>query len=135
LIWEPAYIDNVAKVTPVEPGLLPRMRKTRGDWAEDFTDRVETTLVFLRFLRSCEDSFRDSKLLRPGVDPAGFRETLERIQIPCLWRGNAATYRSGLAGLRQGGYLKNVDPRWWAQTLGDPLFADAEKASKYVMPL
>jgi hypothetical protein len=111
------------------------MRKTRGDWAEDFTDRVETTLVFLNFLRGCEESFRDSKLLRPGVDPVGFRETLEKIRTPCLWRGMAAAYRNRLAALRQGGYLKNVDQRWWTQTLGAPFFADIDKAEPSLTPL
>jgi len=135
LIWEPAYLDNVAKVTPVERALLAKMRKTRGDWAEDFTDRVETTLVFLSFLRSCEDSFRDPKSLRPGVDPVSFRETLEKIQIPCLWRGMAAAYRNRLSALRQGGYLKNVDPQWWVQTLGDPLFLDVDEADVNLTPL
>jgi hypothetical protein len=135
LIWEPAYVDNVAKVTPVEPALLLRMRKTRGDWADDFTDRVETTLVFLSFLRSCEDSFRDPKHLRPGVDAVSFRESLEKIRLPCVWRGMAAAYRNRLAALRQGGYLKNVDPRWWVQTLGDPLFLAVDKAEVNLTPL
>ena len=134
LIWEPAYVDNVAKVTPVEPALLPKMRKTRGDWADDFTDRVETTLLFLGFLRSCEDSFRDPKLLRPGVDPVSFRESLEKTRIPCLWRGMAAAYRNRLSALRQGGYLKNVDPRWWVETLGAPLFLDVDQAEVNLTP-
>jgi hypothetical protein len=135
LIWEPAYVDNVAKVTPVEPALLHKMRKTRGDWAEDFTVRVETTLLFLGFLRNCEDSFRDPKLLRPGVDPAIFRESLEKIRIPCLWRGMAAAYRNRLSALHLGGYLKNVDPRWWIQTLGDSLLVDADTTDVHLTAL
>ncbi len=135
MIWEPAYVDNVAKVTPVDPSLLPKMRKTRGDWPDDFTDRVETTLLFLSFLRGCEDSFRDPKQLRPGVDPAGFRESLEKIRIPCLWRGMAVAYRNRLSALKQGGYLKNVDPRWWAQILGHPVFLDVDKADVNLNPL
>ena len=31
LRFEPAYVDNVAMVTPVEPKYLPRMSRTRGD--------------------------------------------------------------------------------------------------------
>ena len=63
LRFEPAYVDNVAMVTPVDPKYLHRMSRTRGDRAEDFTRRVATTLAFLEFLRDCEDAFRDPKLV------------------------------------------------------------------------
>ena len=47
LRFEPAYIDNVAMVTPVARKSLPLMSKTRGDRAEDFPRRVATTLAFI----------------------------------------------------------------------------------------
>ena len=94
LIWEPAYIDNIAMVTHVDPGLRSHMHRTRGDRTEDFTRRVETTLVFLRFLRTCEQSFRDSSQLRPGVDPDEFRMSLTKLKIRSIWRGMALAYRA-----------------------------------------
>jgi hypothetical protein len=135
LIWEPAYIDNIAMVTHVDPSLRSQMHKTRGDRTEDFTRRVETTLVFLQFVRSCEESFRDPSQLRPGVDPAEFRMSLTKLQIRSLWRGMAVAYRARLTSLRRGGYLKNVDPAWWSKTLNDhPLFLDIEKTDELLTP-
>jgi hypothetical protein len=136
LIWEPAYIDNVAMVTPVDPSLRSHMHKTRGDRTEDFTRRVETTLVFLGFLRTCEESFRDSSQLRPGVDPDEFRMSLTKLKIRSIWRGMSVAYRARLTSLKRGGYLKNVDAGWWSKTLNDhPLFLDIEKSDELLTPL
>ena len=63
LRFEPAYVDNVAMITPVDPKYLNRMFKTRGDRPDDFVRRVGTTLAFLEFVRECEDQFRDPKLV------------------------------------------------------------------------
>jgi hypothetical protein len=135
LIWEPAYVDNIAVVTPIDPAHLGTMRKTHGDRAEDFTARVETTLSFLRFLRSCEDAFRDPGKLRANVERDTFREILEKRQIPCLWRGMTLAYRGRLVGLQQGGYLRTIDSRWWARILEDPLFAGADATEHALLPL
>jgi hypothetical protein len=135
LIWEPAYVDNVAVVTPVDPAFLGTMKKTRGDRAEDFTARVETTLSFLRFLRTCEDAFRDPKKLRPDVSGDNFREVLHKRQLPCLWRGMTLGYRGRLIGLQQSGYLKTIDTRWWDRILGDPLLVGVESAESALVPL
>ena len=129
LLAEPAYVDNIAMVTPVDPAYLPAMRPTRGDRPDDFTARVETTLNFLRFLRDCEVQFRDPSRLRAGLDPARFREKLEAARLPCLWRRIALRYRGRLEGLRHSGYLRNVDAAWWDRTLHNPLLTtqlDAE---------
>ncbi|MDR3633065.1 MAG: hypothetical protein P4L84_04460 [Isosphaeraceae bacterium] len=135
LIWEPAYVDNIAMVTPVDSTTLIGMKKTRGDRTEDFTARVETTLAFLRFLRGCEDSFRDPSQLMADINREDFRETLEKRRIPCLWRGMTLGYRSRLLGLQQSGYLKMVDSRWWTRILDDPLFATVDIADRVLMPL
>jgi hypothetical protein len=121
LLGEPAYIDHVAMVTPVDPAYLPSMRPTRGDRPDDFPARVETTLSFLRFLRDCESRFRDPAQLRAGVDPARFREKLETARLPCLWRRIAARYLERLKGLKHSGYLKHVEASWWTRILTDPL--------------
>jgi hypothetical protein len=47
----------------------------------------------------------------------------------------AAAYCNRLSALRQGGYLKNVDPRWWAQISADPLFLELDKADVQLSPL
>ena len=76
LLSEPAYLDDVAIVTPVERSFRESMYRTRGDRPEDFPARVESSISFLRFLRDSEDRFRDPDQLRPGVDHDAFREAL-----------------------------------------------------------
>ena len=86
LLSEPAYLDDVAIVTPVERSFRESMYRTRGDRPDDFPARVESSISFLRFLRDSEDRFRDPDQLRPGVDHDAFREALTKNPLPCLWR-------------------------------------------------
>jgi hypothetical protein len=135
MIWEPAYIDNIAMVTPVDPALHSRMFKTRADVADDFTRRVETTLEFLEFLRDCEQTFCKAKHLRPGVDPHTFAETLEKLKLRSLWRGMAGSYRNRLTKLWRGGYLPRIEPSWWDRVLHDsPIFRQIEQAGEFLVP-
>jgi hypothetical protein len=135
LLTEPAYLDNVATITPVERNFRESMRRTRGDRPEDFTARVESSMSFLRFLRDCEDRFRDPAQLRPGVDPQSFREALAKSPLPSLWRRMAQVYRQRLLGLQRSGYLKTVDPAWWNKPLSDPILVEAEAAPDVLAPL
>lgn len=132
---EPAYIDNVAMVTPVDPSLHASMHVTRGDRPGDFRPRVETTLTFLRFLRGCEDQFRDPARLATGHDTATFVQSLATLKIPCLWRRMAIEYENRLSNLRRARILEDVTADWWERTLADPLFAEARAASDLLTPL
>jgi hypothetical protein len=135
ILSEPAYLDDVAIVTPVERSYRESMYATRGDRPDDFPARVESSISFLRFLRDSEDRFRDPDQLRPGVDHDAFREALAKNPLPCLWRTMALQYRQRLIGLRNSGYLKAVDSSWWNKPLSDPVLADAEQASDVLAPL
>jgi hypothetical protein len=135
IIWEPAYVDNIAMVTPVDPALRSRMFKTRGDVPDDFVRRVETSLVFLGFLRECEESFCNAKYLRPGVDPQDFQDMLAKLKLRSIWRGMAISYRARLAHLRRGGYLPKIETSWWDRVLHDsPVFQDLDQASEFLVP-
>jgi hypothetical protein len=133
LRFEPAYVDNVAMVTPVSAKYLPLMSKTRGDRAEDFPRRVATTLAFLEFVRDCEDAFRDPKLV---TNTAGevFIRALETLRLVCLWKPMVLRYHERLAGLRGSGYLRAIEPGWWDTTLGSPLFDQARAAGDFLLP-
>jgi hypothetical protein len=97
---------------------------------------VETTLVFLGFLRDCEESFCSARNLRPGVDGKAFRETLAKLRLRCLWRGMASSYRERLQSLRRGGYLPKVEPSWWDKVLHEAaVIQDLDKASDVLVPL
>ena len=126
LRFEPAYVNNVAMVTPVARKYLPLMSKTRGDRAEDFPRRVATTVAFLEFVRDCEDAFRDPTLV---VNTPGdvFIKALEMLKLVCLWKPMALRYHERLAGLRGSGYLRTIEPGWWDATLGHPLFEQARR--------
>jgi hypothetical protein len=135
LLSEPAYLDDVAIVTPVDRSARESMYRTRGDRPDDFPARVESSISFLRFLRESEDRFRDPSQLRPGVDPDAFRQALTKNPLPCLWRRMAVEYKQRLIGLRNSGYLKTVDAAWWNKPLADPVLAGAEDAPDVLAPL
>ncbi len=128
---EPAYVDNIALVTPVHPRYHPRMTQTRGDRADDFTRRVETTLAFLTFLRECEDQFRSvDRLKRTTADI--FARALDDLRIPCLWKRMAVRYLDRLIGLRRSGFLKQIDAKWWDAAIADSIFAHADREEEYL---
>ncbi len=135
LLSEPAYLDDVAIVTPVERSYRESMYRTRGDRPDDFPARVESSISFLKFLRESEDRFRDPNQIRPGVDQDAFREALAKNPLPCLWRTMAVEYRQRLIGLRNSGYLKTVDAAWWNKPLSEPVLAEAEEAPQVLAPL
>jgi hypothetical protein len=133
LRFEPAYVDNVAMVTPVDPKYLDRMSKTRGDRPDDFIRRVATTLAFLEFVRECEDQFRDPKLVANTTSET-FIKALESLKLVCLWKHMALRYQDRLIGLKASGYLRTIDPGWWEATLGNALFIQAREAPEFLGP-
>ena len=133
LRFEPAYVDNVAMVTPVDPKYLDRMSRTRGDRPDDFTRRVGTTLAFLEFVRECEDQFRNPKLVKNTAGEA-FITALETLRPVCLWRHMALRYQDRLIGLMESGYLRTIDPSWWDSVIGNPLFLQAREAPEFLRP-
>jgi hypothetical protein len=134
LRFEPAYVDNVAMVTPVDRKYLPLMSRTRGDRAEDFPRRVATTMAFLEFIRDCEDAFRDPKLVANTPGDV-FIKALESLKLVCLWKHMALRYHDRLVGLKESGYLRTIEPGWWETVLGNPIFQQAREAGEYLSPL
>jgi hypothetical protein len=133
LRFEPAYVDNVAMVTPVDPKYLNRMFKTRGDRPDDFIRRVGTTLAFLEFVRECEDQFRDPNLVRNTTSDT-LIQALGSLKLVCLWKHMALRYQDRLIGLRESGYLRTIDPAWWDSTIGSPLFLQAREVGEFLGP-
>jgi hypothetical protein len=131
LRFEPAYVDNVAMVTPVDPKYLPRMARTRGDRADDFPRRVGTTLAFLEFLRACEDQFCDPGLVT-NTPPESFVKALSSLNLVCLWKPMALRYQERLVGLRESGYLRTIDAAWWDSVIGNAIFFQAQRAPEHL---
>jgi len=57
LLLHPAYVDNAAMVTPIDDSLAAGQSMTVSFSVELFSKRVETTMCFIRQLRSDETSF------------------------------------------------------------------------------
>ena len=113
LRFEPAYVDNVAMVTPVDPKYLRGCRRTRGDRAEDFTARVATTLAFLEFVRECEDQFRDPKAV---VNTR--RRYLHQVARVAQARLPVEAHGPALSGSPDGSQRQRLSPRDRAGLVG-----------------
>ena len=86
LLSEPAYLDDVAIVTPVDAASGIQCTAPAATGPTTFRCAVESSVSFLRFLRDSEDRSRDPDQLRPGVDHDAFREALTKNPLPCLLR-------------------------------------------------
>jgi hypothetical protein len=47
----------------------------------------------------------------------------------------ALRYFDRLIGLRGSGYLRAIDPTWWALATGNPIFAQARQSPEFLAPL
>jgi hypothetical protein len=131
---EPAYLDNVAMVTAVDPKYHSRMFRTRVERSDDFTHRVSTTMAFLEFLRDLELQFSDPSLVQ-GTSPEAFSAKLVAVGLPCLWRKLVLRYRERIEYLSRPGYLPHVEKNWWDETLAAPLFSEAVTSPDVLRPL
>ena len=131
LRFEPAYVDNVAMVTPVDPKYLLACRGRAATAPRTSPGASATTMAFLEFVRDCEDAFRDPKLV-VNTSSEVFVKSLESLKLVCLWKHMALRYHDRLAGLRGSGYLRAIEPGWWDATLGDPLFEQAREAGEFL---
>jgi hypothetical protein len=132
LFIEPAYLDEIAMVTPVDDEQRKQMRQTVCHDRDQFVARVRTTLAFIRQVRSDEEAFCCiSELPSRTTTAAQFEERLESLQIPCLWKIMANSYRMRLTGLKDLRFLttaRGISEGWWEEILSDSLFTEAESA-------
>ena len=117
LLSSPAYIDNMAMVTPVECHRLPQISITNGFEDDGFVERVRSTLAFLGQLRADEDEF-----VKTGRALSRFSDALAEIQVPCFFRQCALVYRERLLALRNRHYLPRIKEAEWEQLLNDRIF-------------
>jgi hypothetical protein len=133
LCLEPAYLDNAAMVTPVDPVILGYMVRTRGDRAESFPTRVTSTIRFIDFLRTNEEAFSDTQTIDSHVQ-TNFNLYLARAQLPYFWKEMAGKYYDRLSSLRERGYTLNVSDSWWDEVLRRPIFEEAKVPPFVIMP-
>ena len=128
LALEPAYIDNVAMVTPVREDLLKRMTKTHASHTF-FADRIETTVAFIEYIREIEDAFCSTVRLSKDTDATTFERRLEVLRIPFMWKRMARRYHERLTHIRRSQGQPNVDHDWWNRILKYQIFQDCRSDS------
>jgi hypothetical protein len=120
-------------VTPVDVATRAKLVRTRGDRADDFVGRVNTTLEFIEFIRANEEAFADPSLLREE-SRALFSHYLPMSHLPWFWKKMAAKYRERLEGLRTSLYRPSIPEAWWDEALRRPLFAEAGSGQETMAP-
>jgi len=133
ILREPAYLDNVAVVTPVETHLHNEMRVTLSRKREAFTKKVGTTLAFLKQLRIDEEQFSRKQRFQNPAALLQAQKECERIALPSFWKAAALRYRERLIALRDAGHFENVTAHWWKDTIESGILRDAEKAPERLM--
>jgi hypothetical protein len=105
LAQDPAYVDNMALVTPVEEDLFARgkMRHTVSYAIGEFKQRVSTTLQFIRQIRSDENYVRTWRRgsARHRMKSDVFEEKFNMLNLPSIYRRIAVAYRARLQGLKE----------------------------------
>lgn len=132
-LTSPAYIDNMAMVTPVEGSLGAEMRLTVGYDPRDFVARARTTCSFLQQIYHDELAVstwaRQSPRHRADADE--FTKTFNSLGLPSVYRKAAVRYRRRIEALRgqfRLGPLAGADT--WSSLLGkEVLRVDDEEAN------
>ncbi len=135
LVPEPAYIDAMALVTPVEDQLIKarKMRHTTSYAIGEFRQRVTTSLGFLQQIRDDERTVRTWRRDSPrhGMTTEVFAEGFRTLNFPSVYRKAALEYRKRLEGLRDEpkGLAEVMADRHWDALLRDSVLeVDAKMA-------
>jgi hypothetical protein len=132
ILIEPAYLDNMAVVTPVERTYRDRIRRTNSYDSEEFRERVLSTLAFLEQIKADEDDFCRKENLPNGVTFLRFKELLDALRIPSLFKKLAISYHVRLDNLRKRGFPSSMSEREWDRLLSHPLLSVALCAEEYL---
>jgi len=104
LVREPAYVDNMALVTPVrEDFARMRMSHTVPYAIGEFRDRVITTFHFLQQIRDDEilvGTWRNDSP-RHGMKRDDFVNAFNQLNLPSIYKRCAVAYRGRLQGLKE----------------------------------
>jgi hypothetical protein len=116
LIKEPAYLDNVALTTPVDPHFAVKMKPTVMFDSSQFAVRVTTTIEFLRFLAANEDQFIVNVRRRLGTNLG----VLSHCELPSIVVAEAERYRERVSAIRETRSAPNIpNEEWWDDKLSD----------------
>ncbi|WP_428305429.1 hypothetical protein [Lacipirellula sp.] len=116
LLFEPAYIDAIAIVTPVDDVTRASQSRTFAFRRKDFTERVRSSLAFLALLRNEEEAFW-LQLQVPNAPPAK-----RSLVIPeRIFNHIATSYRTRIETLsKRSEFLSEVPRAIWNEFLSHP---------------
>lgn len=138
LCLEPAYLENIAMVTPVDDDTLDDIAESSSMDAAAFTTRVESTFAFLGQVRRDEEWFRNLARFADEESKIKFNNKLSELEFPCIWKLLTMRYRDRLAGLRSSGSLAGITgltPKWWRSVLEYGIAGKAPQGSETLTPL
>lgn len=131
LIVEPAYIDNVALLTPIDHHIFKDIESTA---LGTFTSQVQVTLCFLRQLKKDEDKFEKWQKISSryqSTSESEFRLNIEKCMLPSFYSKAAFKYQQRLTGLRDDlGSMPQITGAKWSGFLDDPVLKVTKGQSK-----
>lgn len=136
LVEEPAYIDNMALVTPVREDFSRlKMSHTVSYSIKDFRERVSTSFHFIHQIRDDERVVRtwrsDSPRHRMKSDM--FVRAFNELNLPSVYKKIAVSYHKRLQMLSSNpmGLSKVMNARRWDSLLREPILdVNREEADK-----
>ena len=121
-IFEPAYLDNIAQTTPVEPFYDIAVTKSS---ANDFARRASSTISFIKYIRDNEDKFCTVSLVNKDIKADDFIFCLQNAALPAFWIKAAKRYLERLMGLKRSMLLQHVvSDETWDSLINDQIFLD-----------
>ena len=126
LIFEPAYVDNAALVTPVDLETVKSLRMTRGDRPELFYPRAMTTFCFLDHLKACEDRFLHGVHISDADLEKEHKQKLRALCVPSFSAGIAKKYKQRIRAIQDSGLLRHMSTIQWNEILSRLASIDPE---------
>lgn len=127
LLTRPAYLDNMAMLTPIDESLIKGedLKRSVGFDRHQFHLRAKCTTSFIGFIQQEEERFLADLKRKDEAVIAGFKEVTERKRIPKLSSLLASNYHERLQFLRNGKHLEaaaEINNTWWDNILSRPIF-------------
>lgn len=126
----PAYLDNMAIVTPVDSIWEEQIARTVSYVNGQFLMRAKSTFAFLRQLRSDEITVSTwTQSDNKGHDSFdSFKEAFNRLNLPSIYRKAAVAYRTRLTGLKiSRGVLERLSEDAWMSLLREQVMQVREE--------
>jgi hypothetical protein len=137
LYTHPAYIDEMAIVTPVESSHLQFMCVTTPYTPSDFPARVRTSLQFLSQLKYDQEQFCQwvDDGSRYACDFTTFDARLRALRFPDVFKRAAVRYRQRLEGLtkERPALRRRISDRTWEELIRDPLLRCNDSDAKAIL--